>query len=188
MQFRGNWIATVINNQVGILSDRIGLYPVLLTFAAAWIRLLPHPPNFTPLLALAFFAGSRIPSTLWAVLTPLLALFVTDLALGLHGEMPAVYVGVSLIVGLGKWFSLRGELDWIKKGVGLTAGALLFFVLTNLWVWWTAPYYSKDLSGLVSCFTLAIPFFPALLSSALVYGALIFSADRVICRRAKQVL
>ena len=59
--------------------------PLLLTaliVIAALTRLLPHPPNFSPIEAMALFGGAYFASRKWALLVPLAALLLSDLALG----------------------------------------------------------------------------------------------------------
>ena len=49
---------------------------------AALTRFLPHPPNFTPMIAIALLGGTMVASGYLAYLVPLLAMLVTDLFLG----------------------------------------------------------------------------------------------------------
>ena len=69
---------------------------------AALTRLLPHPPNATAVSALALFAGAQISDRRIAFLVPLAALFLTDLALGLHSGMIFVYACVTAMVLIGQ--------------------------------------------------------------------------------------
>ena len=73
-----------------------------LVAAAAVTRLLPHPPNFTPLTAMALFAGACLPSGRVALAVPLAAMFMSDLVLGFHDQMTVVYLCFALTVGLGR--------------------------------------------------------------------------------------
>ncbi|MCC7248139.1 MAG: hypothetical protein IT473_05905, partial [Lysobacter sp.] len=50
---------------------------------AALSRLLPHPPNFSPVEAIALFGGAYFAHRAWAVAVPLIAMLVSDIALGL---------------------------------------------------------------------------------------------------------
>ena len=83
-----------------------------ITLAAAAMRLIPHPPNFTPVAAMALFGGACFATKRVAFLVPLVAMFVSDLAigllngdlsLGLHRLIPVVYGSFALIVCLGFW-------------------------------------------------------------------------------------
>ncbi|MCI0658612.1 MAG: hypothetical protein L0170_16285, partial [Acidobacteria bacterium] len=68
----------------------------LLIALATICRLIPHPPNFTPVLAVALFGGATLPRRA-ALAIPLLAMLLSDLALGYpFGWMNLVVYGCSL--------------------------------------------------------------------------------------------
>ena len=61
---------------------------------AALSRLLPHPPNFSPVEAIALFGGAYFASRAWALLVPLAAMLVSDLVLAaVLGSSYAGYLG-----------------------------------------------------------------------------------------------
>ncbi|MBC8101141.1 MAG: hypothetical protein H7Z41_00955, partial [Cytophagales bacterium] len=83
----------------------------LLIVLAALSRLLPHPPNFTPVAAMALFGAAMLPDKRLALLAPLAALLLSDLFLGFYGweGMASVY-GATLLVGLLGYLALgRGR-------------------------------------------------------------------------------
>ena len=113
-------------------------------------RLLPHPPNVAPITGMALFAGYSFSDKRMAFLLPLLCMFITDLFLGFHIIMPFVYLSFMMISYIG--------INSKKIGNGTILGSsLLFFLVTNLGVWYLG--YPNTLAGLVSCYTLALPFF-----------------------------
>jgi len=71
--------------------------------AAAGSRLIPHPPNFTPIAALALFGGASFVDNRAAFIVPLAGLFLSDLVLGFYAISPVVYGSFALIVCLGFW-------------------------------------------------------------------------------------
>jgi len=113
-------------------------------------RLLPHPPNMAPITAMALFAGCNIKNKNLALLLPLLCMFVTDIFLGFHMIMPFVYLSFMCIsyIGIGSKKITNGT---------ILGSSLLFFLVTNFGVWYLG--YPNTLAGLVSCYTLALPFF-----------------------------
>ena len=113
-------------------------------------RLLPHPPNVAPITAIALFGGCNIKDKNLAFILPLLCMFVTDLFLGFHMIMPFVYLSFMCISYIG--ISSKK----INNGT-ILGSSLLFFLVTNLGVWYLG--YPNTLAGLVSCYTLALPFF-----------------------------
>ena len=113
-------------------------------------RLLPHPPNVAPITGIALFAGCNIKDKNLAFMLPLLCMFVTDLFLGFHMIMPFVYLSFMCISYIG--ISSKK----INNGT-ILGSSFLFFLVTNFGVWYLG--YPNTLAGLVSCYTLALPFF-----------------------------
>jgi hypothetical protein len=140
--------------------------------AAVASRLIPHPPNFSPIAALALFGGASFASKRTALLVPLAAMFLSDLVLGLALITPVVYGSFALIACLGFW--LRRRKSFSRVAFAAIASALLFFVLTNFGVWALAGWYPKTWTGLADCYVAAIPFFRNTLASSLLYSALLF--------------
>lgn len=128
-------------------------------------RLIPHPPNFAPITGIALFAAARFQRKWVAILIPFMGLFLTDLVLGLSGISFFVYIGFGLILFLG----FRTKRTTVPT---IMFSSLLFFVVSNLGVW--LLYYPLSLEGLISCFTLAIPFFTNTLLGDLVYTGVLF--------------
>lgn len=140
--------------------------------AAVASRLIPHPPNFTPVAALALFGGASFASKRAALLVPLAAMFLSDLVLGLSAITPVVYASLALITCLGFW--RRRSPTVARTFTAAVAGAVLFFVVTNFGVWALGTLYPKTWAGLTECFVAAIPFFRNTLVSDLLYAALLF--------------
>lgn len=145
-----------------------------MALTAAIVRLIPHPPNFAPVAALALFGGASFASKRAAFFVPLAALFLSDLVLGFYVITPVVYASFAIITCLGFW--LRRRQNLARLTAATTAGAVLFFVLTNLGFWLVDNLYPKTLTGLAACYRAAIPFFWNTLSSDLLYSALLFGS------------
>ena len=63
---------------------------------AAFSRLMPHPPNVTPISAMALFGAAYFGKKYWAILIPLAALWISNLALNniVYAQMyPEAYSG-----------------------------------------------------------------------------------------------
>ena len=118
--------------------------------AGVLTRLVPHLPNFTPVTAIALFGGLYISNKILAYALPLIIMFISDIFLGFSSITLFVYSGFMLVTLIGK---LR------KKSNILTIfmGSLSFFIVTNFGVWLLG--YPKTWTGLVECYTLALPFF-----------------------------
>lgn len=164
-----------------------------LTLAAALIRLVPHPPNFAPVGALALFGGARLKG--WqAYLVPLLAMLVTDPVLSyLHGApaysalTPVIYLSFMLSVLLGRFF-LEGVSSPTKIGAVALLGSTQFFLLTNFAAWLGAEaYYPRSFAGLMSCYVAALPFFARTVLSDLFYSAALFGLYSLVTKRFGRV-
>ena len=141
-------------------------------FFAAASRLIPHPPNFTPIAAMALFGGAYISDKRLAFGLPLAALFLSDAVLGFYRDMIWVYGSFALIVCLGVQLQSRRRLLPIA-GAAL-AGSVLFFVITNFGFIISDDLYPRTLEGLAAGYVAAIPFFQNTLAGDLVYTALLF--------------
>ena len=140
--------------------------------AAAASRLIPHPPNFAPIGAMALFGGACFAQKRWAFVVPLAAMFLSDLVLGLHRLMPVVYGSFAMIVCLGFW--LRRRRTVVPIAGAALASSVLFFVLTNFGVWALGSWYPRTWGGLVACYVAAIPFFHNTLLGDAVYSTVLF--------------
>ncbi len=128
-------------------------------------RFIPHPPNFTSLIALGFY----IPAIFGLRFIPsiLIALLISDIFLGFHSTMFFTFFSLTLIGFLSIIFKNKS----INRLAGSLLGALLFFIITNFGVW-LSGYYGLTLQGLITCYILAIPFFYGTALSTLIYSIL----------------
>ena len=133
--------------------------------ALAASRFVPHPPNFTSLLALSFY----VPVLLGVRYLPSLVLsfVITDMIIGFHGVTLFTW-GSIILIGLGSKFFAKTILNRI---FGSLLGASLFFIITNFGVW-TLGSYTYTFEGLILCYTLAIPFFTYSLISTFVFSGI----------------
>lgn len=154
-----------------------------LIVVAALTRVLPHPPNFSPVAAIALFGGAYFAARAWAVVVPLAGLLISDLVLAsLNGGLYAswfsgsgiwvVYGCIALTAVLG--FGLRGVVNGPRVLGYSLAGAVLFFVVTNFAAWLGDPMYPKTAAGLAAAYTAGIPFFQWSVLGTLFYAALLF--------------
>jgi hypothetical protein len=148
---------------------RVLLLAALIVLAAV-ARLVPHPMNFTPIGAMAIFAGAVFADRRVALLVPLAALFLGDLATGLHVLIPAVYGSFALNVLLARW--LRNRRTAVTTTAVTLAGAVQFFVTTNFAAW--VVFYPHTAEGLLQCYVAAVPFFRNTLLGDAVFVTLLF--------------
>lgn len=164
-----------------------------LIFVAALSRLLPHPPNFSPVEAIALFGGAYFASRAWALAVPIVAMLASDLVLGaMIGGGYATYLGgisfwtvyacIALSTVLG--FGLRGKASAPRVlGYGL-AGSVLFFLVTNFGAWLGSPaFYPQNAAGLAAAYVAGIPFFKWTVVGTLAYAAFLFGGFALLRRR-----
>ena len=145
--------------------------------AAAALRLVPHPPNFSPIDAMALFSGAYLAKRWMSFVAPLAALLVSDMVLGFYHGVATVYATVALIVIIGWWLSSRRTPGWIAAAA--VASSVTFFVITNFGMWLFSGIYPLTSAGLAACYTAAIPFFQNTLAGDLFYAALLFGGFRL---------
>lgn len=131
--------------------------------AAAVMRIVPHPYNFTPIGAMALFGGAQFTRKRWAFAVPLVAMLLSDCVLqlttprGFHSTMVVVYGTFALIVGLG--MLLQGRVRPLPVLSASLAASVLFFLTTNFAAWVADPQYPKTIAGLAMCYAAGLPFF-----------------------------
>ena len=159
---------------------------------AALSRLLPHPPNFSPVEAIALFGGAYFASRAWALVVPLAALFVSDLVLaattggsyaGYLGGISfwSVYACIALSTVLG--FGLRGKVGGARLLGWSLAGSVLFFAVTNFGAWLASPFYPQTAAGLGAAYVAGVPFFQWTVLGTLAYAAILFGGFALLRRR-----
>ena len=137
---------------------------IFLALAAS--RFIPHPPNFTSLIALSFY----IPLIFGVKFIPILifCFVVSDIFIGFHSTTFFTW-GSVLIIGLVTKFFKN---NIFLRLIGVVSASLIFFIFTNFGVWVLGSYgYSYE--GLITCYIAAIPFYTNTLLSTLVYSAII---------------
>lgn len=138
---------------------------------AVLFRLLPHLPNFTPITAIALFGGLYFSNKSMAYLVPLFIMVLSDLFLGFHTISIVVYAAFLLV-------SFIGTRTKKPSVFTILLSSISFFIVTNFGVWLIG--YPKTWTGLVECYTLAIPFFRnSLLGDFFYSGVMIFGFNYV---------
>jgi len=166
---------------------RFGSLAVITVLAAAF-RLVPHPPNFTPIAAMALFGGAFFPTQRSAFAVPLVTMPLSDLVLvlavyGLHGlgVMPFVCGSFALTVCLGRCVRQQPRLPFVA-GAAL-GNALLFCLITSLGVWLCSLMYPGAWKGLIACHAAAVPCFGNTIAGNLFYASLLFGGFELMQRR-----
>jgi hypothetical protein len=124
---------------------------------AALLRLLPHWPNFTPIAAMALFAGTYIDKKQYAFAIPIAAMFLSDLFIGLHSNMPAVYISFTITVLVG--MAIRRRVNAGTVFLAAIGSSVIFFLITNFSAWLASPIYPQNFVGLMESYLAGLAFF-----------------------------
>ena len=163
-----------LNNPMKEKNKRI-LFITLFIVIAALMRLIPHPPNFVPITAIAIFAGVKFRNIKLAYVIPIAVMLISDLFIGFYSISLFVYLAFILITTYSYIFK-----KYSIKNILLSS--LLFFVVTNFGVWLIGGY-PKNIEGLILCYTMAIPFFTNSLMADLFFSAILYYGFEKIEKR-----
>lgn len=134
-------------------------------------RFIPSADNFSPLLAFCLFAGFLGKGQWYSLVLPLVAMAIADSIVGFYPGWAFTYIPLVAIVLMGQSMKLKVA---PVAGYSILA-SLVFFVISNLGVWWATALYSKDMSGLVQCYVAALPFLDKTVLSTLLYSGVMFA-------------
>ena len=149
------------------------LYVILIVLGVI-SRVIPHAPNFTPILAIALMSGLYIKKKIIVVL-PISIMLVSDLIIGSHATVFWVYLSLILISLIGQ--VIKNNLSNIV--VYSILSSILFFIITNFGVW-SLGGYGYTFAGLIMSYTMAIPFFNNTLLSTFIFSMGIYTANYII--------
>ena len=142
------------------------ILPILIILALSLTRLVPHPWNFSPMLAVGVFSGFYFRQFYVSVFIVIFSMFVGDLFLGFHNTMFFTYIALAISVLIGIYVKSFKFKEIFYSGL---ASSMCFFIITNFGAWLTLDMYVKDFSGLMQSYLMAIPFFQNTLISTFLY-------------------
>lgn len=146
-------------------------------------RLLPHPPNVTPLTSLSLMAGVLLSERLAFLLT-IITLFFSDILIGIVYHYPLfgswslfTYSGFAVIALLGSKISTQAPLRQFM--IMTVAASLGYWLWTNGGVWLMSGMYPYSGAGFLACYIAAIPFLRNALCGDLFWMWILFTILRV---------
>ena len=155
-----------------------------LIFLAAFSRIIPHMPNFTPVGAIALFGGAYFTNKYYAFLIPIFSLWISDLII--NNFLLSFYEGFTFFYPGFEWqyssfllITLIGvkylNVKSFKNIFFATIfSSLLFFIITNFGVWFSGSTYPKNLSGLLMCYLAGLPFYKGTILGFVFYSTFLF--------------
>ena len=153
-----------MNSLVNIAKKQI--FPISLILILVLARLIPHPQNFTPILAVSIFAGFYFKQFFLSAFIVIVSMFLGDIYFGFHNTMLFTYVSLIVAVSLGLFIKKFKFTEILFTGL---SSSVCFFIITNFGVWFISGMYENNLSGLLQSYVMAIPFFHNTLISTLLY-------------------
>ena len=144
-------------------------------------RLIPHPPNFTSTIAIAFYLPALFGVKYIIVATT--AFIVCDLIIGLHPLIFFTWLGLMLVGLISQAFT-----KYYFRVPGVMIGVLIFFFVSNFGVWLLSDMYSQDLKGLTQCYIMGLPFLQnsligSLLFSLIIESVIVFKSTKNFIRK-----
>ena len=148
--------------------------PIVLILILSFSRLMPHPPNFTPIIAVAIMSSYFFKNIYLSFATLLVSMLLADAFIGFYSNMLFVYLSLLLIVFI--FHKISEKMNFKNLFICGFIGSLIFFIISNFGVWALGSpgvydiAYEKNLNGLVECYILAIPFFGNTFLSTLIFS------------------
>jgi len=170
----------------------------LLVLLAAFSRILPHPPNFSPIGGIALFGAARFSRRLVAVVVPFASLWLSDLVINnvmyasYFDHFVWFYQGFYWTYGAFFLIVLLGRITLKKTSpssllISSVLASVIFFLVSNFGVWASSTIYPKNLSGILACYSAGIPFFQHTLAGDLTYTVALFGLFALARRRIPQL-
>jgi len=167
-----------LNLQTGILS--------IIILLAAFTRIMPHPPNFSPMAAIGLFGAAHFAKKWQAFFIPLLGVWLSDLVINnfiysssdlnivwLYNGFYWQYISYVLIIFTGLFIFNKG-VSLSKTFAGIVGSSGIFFLVSNFGVWAGSGMYPKNISGLISCYIAGIPFMNNTIISDFLFTTVLF--------------
>ena len=167
-----------LNLQTGVLS--------IIILLAAFTRIMPHPPNFSPMAAIGLFGAAHFAKKWQAFFIPLIGIWVSDLVINnyvysssssnfvwFYSGFYWQYISYILIIFTGLFIFNRG-ISLTKTAGGMISSSGIFFLVSNFGVWTGGTMYPKNFSGLITCYAAGVPFIHNTIISDVLFTTVLF--------------
>jgi len=167
-----------LNLQTGVLS--------IIILLAAFTRIMPHPPNFSPIAAIGLFGAAHFAKKWQAFFIPLIGIWVSDLVINnyvysssssnivwFYSGFYWQYISYILIIFAGLFIFNRG-ISLTKTFGGMISSSGIFFLVSNFGVWAGGTMYPKNFGGLITCYAAGVPFIHNTIISDVLFTTVLF--------------
>lgn len=173
---------------------RKSLLAALLIFFVVALRVVEHPINATPMVAVMLFSAAIFKDWRWKIGVPVLALVLSDLLIelkngyGFHSATVMVYATFGVIFMAG-YFLLK-KINVLRIVMASLTASILFYLITNFAFFYPeAPiadpslgHYPHNLTGIIASYQAGLPFFKNMLVGDLMFSGILFGAYFLIAR------
>tara|TARA_B100001540_G_scaffold284486_1_gene276837 strand:- start:14085 stop:14612 length:528 start_codon:yes stop_codon:yes gene_type:complete len=160
-----------------IINNR-DIIPISLILILVASRLIPHPPNFTPVITIAIMSGYLFKNIYLSLFVLLVSMLLGDFFIGYYKNMLFVYFSLFLITFI--FSNINNKINYKNLLFFGFCGSLIFFIISNLGVWLTGNLYTKNLNGLMECYFLALPFFKNTILSTFLFSYIIYFSNNYL--------
>ncbi|MCD8540152.1 MAG: hypothetical protein LRY55_10565 [Leadbetterella sp.] len=178
------------------LDTRKSLLAALLIFLVVALRVVEHPINATPMVAVMLFSAAVFKDWRWKIGVPVVAMLLSDLLIelkngyGFHSATFMVYSTFALLFIAG-YFILR-KINVLRIATASVVASTLFFLVTNFAFFYPeAPianpslgHYPHNLTGIIASYQAGLPFFKNMFVGDLMFSGILFGAYFLIARAA----
>ena len=167
-----------LNLQTGVLS--------IIILLAAFTRIMPHPPNFSPMAAIGLFGAAHFAKKWQAFFNPLIGIWISDLVINnyvysssssnfvwFYSGFYWQYISYILIIFAGLFIFNRG-ISQTKMFGGMISSSGIFFLVSNFGVWAGGTMYPKNFGGLITCYAAGVPFIHNTIISDVLFTTVLF--------------
>lgn len=161
-------------------------------FISGLMRIIPHVANFSPSGTLFLYSGARLRG--WRMLIiPTAMMLISNLLLHFIYNYPflngiILFTLGALLLNILLGLFIRNTKNPLAIGGAAVLASMQFFIVSNFGVWLLTPAYAKSLTGLLQCYTVAIPFYATTMAGDLIFTAIIFMAHHLLGEHYKATL
>jgi len=149
-------------------------FPIGLILILSLSRLIPHPSNFTPVIAVAMLSGVFFKNIYLSLGTLIISMLLADVFIGFYNNILFVYLSLILIAFI--FYTISKKINFKNLFAYGFFSSIIFFVISNFGVWALGSPavnnvpYEKSFEGLMQCYILAIPFFGNTFLSTIIFS------------------
>jgi hypothetical protein len=171
-----------VNLRVGIL--------VAIILLAAFSRIIPHMPNFSPLGAIGIFGAAHFSKKWQALFIPLSATWLSDLFINnvIYAKYYPTFTWFAqgfylqyaayILIAIAGFFIMK-KVNPSRVLFGALASSAIFFIVSNFGCW-PGSAYPQNFAGLMQCFAAGVPFVQGTILGDLFYCTILFGGFALI--------